>query len=248
MTLWVTRQNQDFITTDDYQLCDVTLLSARAQLAGEISPGNKHPSAPGFVWNNTVASSYDTNGIETTFSYNGKTIGSTRKFRTELNMTLINVNIKGMTYKHQFRQDVIHNDNQIVLPVPTNGGFGHGIYEDLGPVFPIIDLEAVKLEPRLTVQSEFFGNASSEEKQCIFVEDWADQTTGMRVNGKIPWWGSSTYKDDPLSVPNENEISNPNTNPNGPNGGVKPSWCCLIPARLVVGIKLVFKITPRNVY
>ena len=40
MTLRVTRQAQDFVTSGDQQLCDVTLLDASVELVGEPGIGN----------------------------------------------------------------------------------------------------------------------------------------------------------------------------------------------------------------
>ena len=230
MTLWVTRQNQEFVSTNDTSLCDVKLLSAVVHLTGEKQTGNSISNVPGYIWNNSL---YNYNG--STHTYKGGTYSSTRTLRSSVNMRDVNIDIRGMFDNHLFRQDAIHRDNQLSLVVPTDIGFiGYNLQWPSTP----IELNALRVEPKISVHSEFLGSAPSIDKQCIFLEDWADDEPYRRVNGKIVYYATPNYLNG--SQPTQNDVNTPDL-----TGGV---YNCIHPSNLVSSIKLVFEITPRNIY
>lgn len=230
MTLWVTRQNQEFVTTNDTSLCDVKLLSAIVNLTGERPSGNYISGIPGYLWNTSL---YNLNGA--THTYQGRTYSSMRTMRPSVNMKEVNIDIRGMFDNHLFRQDAIHKDNQLSLVVPTDIGF-IGYYQEWPP--SPIDFNAIRLEPKISVHSEFVGNAPSIDKQCIFLEDWADDEAYRRVNGKTVYFATSNYLNG--SQPTQNDVDTPAL-----TGG---TYDCIHPSNLVSSIKLIFEITPRNIY
>jgi hypothetical protein len=228
MTLYVTRQNQEFIPRGDMLLCDIELINATCDLVGEPPSAYKTTDHSIESFNNNTINSQGT--VSTVLSKNHST--TTTNYiseKTYLNHSNVNIRISGMTKGHQFKADNRYNDNSnLMFVVPTNlGKRSASTALQLWPSTPIC-VSAVKLEPKLHVDTFFMGTVPEAQRYGRFVEDWADSAPGRRhtVNEFDSRYGQVIYFND-ASV---------------------DSGACTIPANLIQHIKLVFKVTPREVY
>ena len=223
MTLWVTRQNQEFITSSDLQFADVELINATCELVGE--PGT------GFNGNTTSNHQVNTNSLVinnqgTTSTIYGLQIENRIQTKSRIHHGHVNVSIDGMTEGHQFRQDELLADNKLELPIPTDLGL-EATRSALAswPPTPIL-LERVKLATRLRVRAHFFGNASVANRASVFVEDWADVplagVTKRNIDGSVQYIVGDAETNGSAAV-------------------------CQVPASCIKAIKLVFKIMPRTI-
>jgi hypothetical protein len=225
MTLWVTRQGQEFITTNDLSLCDVELITATCELVGEPQTGNigTGTSSSNRIFTNKLL--HNLPG-EVSKVYD-QDIDNSIDTRTGINHGQVNVQILGMTEGHQFRQDAVHLDNKLEFVVPTDLGLeANRIGMQSWPPQPI-RIEAVKLQQRLRVYTNFLGNISRDKRVSRFVEDWADATGKRNANGQPTWFtGSDTEKN---------------------TGVIGSSEICQVPGNCITALKLVFNIKPRAV-
>ena len=219
MTLWVTRQNQEFITTGDLELADIELINATVELVGEPGVGNIGDTST--LHKSSINSSNVINEVGVTSSMYGLTLPNLISQKTHLNHGHVSVGIAGMTQGHQFRQDAVHLDNRIELSIPTDLGLIKS--RDALASWPPtpIKLEAVKLEQRIRVYTNFFGNGAAPDRIGRFVEDWADATGNRNSNGTVTWF------------PGDDE-------------GQASIQVCQVPSNLITGMKLVFNIKPRT--
>ena len=226
MTLWVTRQGQEFITSNDLQLSDVELISATCELVGE--PGLGYVGEIVDTFNATINSIHAVNNVGVTSTvYN--TVSENRiKMRSDINHGHVTVQIDGLTKSHQFRQDSQHLSNQLQLVVPTDLGLiSHKLTNQLYPSTPI-KIMSVILEQRNVVHTHFIGESSLNNRQARFVEDWADSpqvkaTIDTRHDdGSVRWYPGVAAE------------------------GQSKTTECQVPANCIVGMKLVFNITPRT--
>ena len=227
MTLWVTRQGQEFITTNDLSLCDVELINATCELVGEPNTGNKGNIGSYRVSTNLLThNSPDLLPKDYDLVY-GQKIMNAMDFRTGINHGHVNVQIDGMTEGHQFRQDALHLDNKLEFVIPTDVGLEQNrLRMESWPPQPI-RVEAVKLQQRLRVFTNFLGNSSKDKRVSRFVEDWADATGKRNVNGQPTWFtGTDAEKD---------------------TGLIGPTEICQVPGNCITALKLVFNIKPRAV-
>ena len=101
MTLWVTKQNQEFITSGDMQLADVDLINATVELVGDPGVGNvgdtatKHKSSMNKL--NAV------NEVSTNSQCYGLLLPNHISQKTHINHGHVSVGVQGMTQAHQFR-------------------------------------------------------------------------------------------------------------------------------------------------
>jgi hypothetical protein len=227
MTLWVTKQNQEFITTSDLELADIELVNATVELVGEPGNGNYGDTSGNgsYATTSTHKTTINTKGVNdvgqtsTVFGLEAPNLISQK---THLNHGHLNVGIVGMTEGHQFRQDATHQDNRIYLSIPTDLGL-MSARDKLASWPPTpISIEAVKLEQRLRVESAFFGNGAAPTKVARFVEDWADATSNRNDDGTVKWF---TNNDE----------------------GTSSIQQCIVPSNCIVGMKLVFNIRPRAI-
>jgi hypothetical protein len=219
MTLWVTRQNQEFITSGDLQLSDVELINATVELVGEPGVGNVGNTST--LHKSTINSLNAINDVGQTSSVYGVDLPNLISQKTHINHGHVSVGLQGMTQGHQFRQDAIHLDNRIELAIPTDLGLIKS-RDTLAswPPTPIM-LEAVKLEQRIRVSTVFFGNGAEARRIARFVEDWADATSSRNTDGTVQWFA-------------------------GDDEGQSSAVNCQVPANCIVGMKLVFNIKPRT--
>ena len=222
MTLFVTRQGQDFVTSGDLQLCDVELLSATVELVGEPGIGNVGiVTGATTPHNGTVNLLHAINDAGTESTVYGHSLENRVISKTHLTHKELNISIQGMTQGHQFRQDQSHSGNNLQFLVPTDYGLVH--YRDTTwPPHPIM-LENVHLQQNLRVDSIFAGNWPASKRIARFAEDWADTAGGTKRNAD----GTIRY------FVNDDE-------------GQASAQECQVPANCINHIKLVFKVTPRT--
>lgn len=242
MTLWVTRQDQEFVTTNDLQLCDVELVNASVELVGE----------PGYGDVGLINTGYDPAGTTDALKYKGykssmnllhgvNNSGAVSNvygydqpnkiyLRSELNHGHCNVSIQGMTESHQFRQDSQQKGNMIDLMIPTDMGLIESrIVNNTWPSTPIV-LEAVHMEQRLRVHTSFAGIAPAVNRVARFTQDWADS---LAVQQSDP---PTITRNDDGSV--RYFINN--------DEGQSSTTECQVPANCIDAMKLVFRIRPRT--
>ena len=232
MTLWVTRQNQQFLTGNDLQLCDVRLLNATAELVGE--RGNWNQGDTTIDYKATV-NTLQVNRADVTSTVYGEPLGNSIHTRSELNHGHINISIEGMMETHQFKQDPSQVGNQLHLVVPTDLGLINNRIINWPPT-PLL-LERVKLEQRLTVHSEFLGLGPPNKRIGRFVQDWADSFEAGVIkrneDGSVRYFlGDNELIPDP--VPAEDDP-------------VQLLHQCQVPSNCIEAIKLVFEIQPRTI-
>lgn len=240
MTLYVTRQEERFITSRYMQLCDIELINAEVQLVGE--PGLSGSGFPvGAAYTSTATPTTLTKGefmfhnstINVVEAINGQGIESTVMGqmlpnriveRPHLNHRNVNVRIEGMRANHQFRQDELNASNQLDLCIPTDLGLAeHRALLASWPPTPIV-MEAVRLEQQMVVSTDFSGNGPVVQRRARFVQDWADSDASRRnADGTVKYFTNNNEKIDE---------QDPNI--------------CLVPSNMIVAMKLIFQITPRT--
>jgi hypothetical protein len=242
MTLWVTHQGQEFITTNDLSLCDIELVGATCELVGEPEDGN--------ITGRTTHNEHAPNLAGTTSTVFGTTVSNTLDFRTGINHGHLNVQIEGMTEGHQFRQDARHLDNQLEFVIPTDAGLeANRLLLQSWPPQPI-RVEAIKLKQRLRVFSTFLGNQPENTRAARFVEDWAVQnevpyditsvagtlnSTYLNNDGRVNWFSLPDR-----AVPHTTEGEKL-------TGIVSSDETCHVPSNCITALKLVFDIKPRAI-
>ena len=223
MTLWVTRQGQQFVTSGDLQLCDVELINATVELVGEPGLGNAGVIASETTpFNSTVNLLHAVNDAGAVSLVYG-ILGENRVLsKTHLNHQHLNVSITGMTQGHQFRQDQLHTDNSLQVLVPTDFGLVHQRNQNW-PSTPIM-LENVHLQQNLRVECTFAGNWPAPKRVARFTEDWADTAGGTKRNtdGTVRYFIGDVEGQSAATVE------------------------CQVPANCINAVKLVFKVCPRT--
>ena len=223
MTLWVTRQSQDFVNSGDLQLADLELINASVELVGE--PGLSNNGNISVQHQATFNSLHAVNEQGVTSIV--RNIQSQNRIETKahLNHAHVDVEILGMTQGHHFRQDEAHLDNRLHLTIPTDLGLMEGRFKSWPPT--PIPLEAVKLEQQIRVNTLFLGNGGIQNRVARFVEDWADSptvqaaVTSRNNDGTVRYFAS----DDETQA-----------------GAVQ----CQVPANCITAMKLVFLVKPRT--
>lgn len=219
MTLWVTKQNQEFITSGDLQLADIDLINATVQLVGDPGVGNVGNTAT--THKSQMNELNAINEVGTTSSVYGLESPNLISQKTHINHGHVSVGIQGMTQAHQFRQDAVHLDNRIELAIPTDLGLLSAQHALANWPNTPLTMEAVKLEQRIRVNTLFFGNGAAPTRVARFVEDWADATSNRNTDGTVTWF---TNNDEGQASAQE----------------------CIVPANCIVGMKLVFNVRPRT--
>ena len=222
MTLWVTRQDQSFVTSGDLQLCDVELINASVELVGEPGIGNVG-IATGLAdpHKNTMNVLHAVNDAGTTSTVYGISSENRIIHKSHLNHGHLNVSIVGMTQGHQFRKDSQVGGNNLELTIPTDNGLL--LHRNVSwPPNPIL-LENVHLQQNLRVQCAFTGTWPNTKKVARFTEDWADTSGGTKRNAD----GTVRY------FVNDDE-------------GQSSAQECQVPANCIDFVKLVFKVLPRT--
>lgn len=233
LTLYVTRQNQQFDIGSDLQLCDVHLVRSSVELVGE--PG----WAPGRqIGAGHVVGAYDTLGADkslqaptyggtvnelyainkTTSVFEGQTFQNGIEHKSSLNHGWVDVHIEGLTDSVHFMRDDSKSDNQLEFCLPTDSGLlSARTAQQNGPPQDVM-LERVKLQQRIRVRTSYVGTAPLQKRVARFVEDFADSNP-------------STYRDAEGFVKYFDE------------SGLGP---CQLPANLISCMILQFKVKPRT--
>lgn len=238
MTLFITRQDQEFVVSNDLELVDIELIRSSVELVGE--PGWDANSGTG---QGHVQGAYDVSGTDasevsptymTTINelYALNKTGTSTVYNitsnngvihtTHLNHGWANIEIQGMTQGRQFMQDERYQENQLSFVVPTD----HGLLsvrtaQQNGPPQPL-KLENVKLQQRIKVHIDFAGTWPREKRIARFVEDFADTNTSTYRNAD----GTVQYYED--------------------DSGGDAIGPCQIPANMINCVLLQFKVKPRT--
>lgn len=239
MTLFVTRNDQDFVVSNDLELVDIELVRSSVELVGE----------PGFDFNTgigrgvPVGGVYDLSGstvpevnpsymatVNQLYALNqtgtsrlyGSVLSNGLEHKTHINHGWVNVEIRGMTQNRQFMQDDRYQENQLSFVLPTdNGLLSTRSAQQNGPPQEL-KLENVKLEQRINVRVDFAGTWPRERRKARFVEDFADTDTAVYryADGTVRYYADDSGSDQL-----------------GP---------CQIPANMVNCVILQFKVKPRS--
>lgn len=225
MTLYVTRQEQQFVVSSDITLCDLELIRSSVELVGE--PGVSGGFADIGTDGNQVGRTIPASNIYYGETYNAQTLNQNQanaiQNKTTLNHSWVNVEIKGMSEARNFMRDDRQEDNELSIVIPTDNGWGgaaRGVNAN-GPINPI-KLENIKLNQNITIACQFAGSASKSVRTARFAEDFADTdvATYRSADGTVKYYNdTSGHADDTL---------------------------CQIPANVVNSMILQFQMTPRS--
>ena len=222
MTLWITRQGQQFVTSGGQQLCDVELVNATVQMVGEPGIGNfGNVSGPTTPHNTTMNKLHAVNEAGVTSTVYGITGENRILSKTHIDHGHVGINVEGMMQGHQFRTDVSQGGNGFRMLVPTDNGLM--MHRDKNwPQQPLM-LENVHLQQNLRVETIFAGLWPETKRIARFTEDWADTPGGTKRNADktVRYFTSD-------------------------DEGQSSSEECQVPSNCIDSIKLVFKITPRT--
>ena len=225
MTLWVTHQGQTFVTSGDLQLSDIELLSASVELVGEPGIGNVgNVSSATKPHRTTMNQIHSVNNAGVTSTVFGLELENRIEQKGVMNHGFINLEIEGMTQRHQFRTDNSQPGNDLQLLIPTDLGLSQNRIVEWPPT-PIL-LENIELQQQIRVNCFFAGTYPANKRIARFVKDWADspQVTTITRNSS----GNVRYF-----------INN--------DEGQGSSQQCQVPANCIECIKLVFRVIPRTV-
>lgn len=226
MTLYVTRQNQQFVVANDITLCDLQLIRSSVELVGEpgVSIGNAGlatgASQIGFGYTHGLAASYGST-INTLYAVNKGVVANAVQHKTSINHGWMNIEIEGMSQARNFMRDDRQMDNELSIVVPTDSGLmAVRAAQQGGPPHPIM-LENVKLNQNINIACQFAGSGSKQSRTARFVEDFADAdpATYRSADGTVKYYDDS---------------------------GVGADTACQIPSNLVNCMILQFQMTPRS--
>lgn len=237
LTLYVTRQNQEFVISHDITLADIKLIRSSVELVGEPGYAVNSQVGKGFspaAGYDSAGAAKDTRSPSYLSSVNQLWDPSVRTSPTvvygiagtnhvqhdvDINHGWASVHIEGMTQPRSFMTDDRQSNNNLDLVVPTDSGLmAARIASHAGMANPIV-LENIQLQPRLRVRMSFLGSGSQASRTARFVEDYADTNSSLRssVTGKVLYYDGA-----------------------GPNPG------CQIPPNMVNCVLLQFEVTPRS--
>jgi len=227
LTLYVTRQSQQFVVSNDITLCNLELIRSSVELVGE--PGVSGGFAAIGTFGNQIGQGHVHGGAVTSY---GETVNALYalnqnptngiQHKTSINHGWMNIEIEGMSQGRNFMRDTRQDDNELSIVVPTdNGLLTLRAAQQLGPPTPIM-LENIKLEQTITIRSQFAGNSSKQTRTARFAEDFADTdaATFRSTDGTVKYYDDS----------------------NGANDAE-----CQIPANIVNSMILQFQMTPRSI-
>ena len=240
LTLYVTRQDQEFVISSDLQLADVHLVRSSVELVGEpgwapsgSQTGSGHTMGAydstgltavevGPVYGSTVNELYALNKTQKS-TFQGRTFKCAVEHKTAINHGWMDISIDGMTRDHQFMQDDRSPENRLNIVVPTDSGLiSNRAIHQLGPTNELV-MENVKLQQKIRIRSTFLGNSSEQNRTARFVEDFADEPPTDPAHPRRAADGSVNYYQSGLTLGE-----------------------CIMPANLVNCMVLQFKIMPRT--
>jgi hypothetical protein len=226
MTLYVTRQNQQFVVANDITLCDLELIRSSVELVGEpgVSAGNAGvatgTSQIGFGYTQGSSGPYGST-VNALYDVNKTVVVNAVQHKTHINHGWMNIEIEGMSQARNFMRDDRQLDNELSLVVPTDSGIiSIRAAQQNGPPHSLV-LENIKLEQNIRIACQFAGSGSKQSRTARFVEDFADAdpTTYRSSNGSVKYYDDS--------------------------GGAADTKC-QIPSNLVNCMILQFQMTPRS--
>lgn len=219
MTLYITRQNQEFVTQGDDRFCDMELIYANVNLVGEPGLGNVGSiTADGEGgWRNTI------NSLHAVNDFNAGQIDNRIISKSFLDHQFVNTRILGMHEGVQFQQDYQAPGNAIQLLIPTDFGLS-ALQTHPWPPTPFL-MERVRLKERMRIETEYAGTLPIANRVARFVEDWAD----------IPETGITKRNTDGTVRYFIGDIEGQGT-----------ATECQVPANCISSMKLIFKISPRK--
>lgn len=237
MTLYVTRQNQEFIVSGDQELVDIEIIRSSIELVGEPGYASASGSNAGTghthgAYDSAAATSKSQNPnymstMNTLYAMNttnsskvyGSTLPNAVVHQTHLNHGWVNVDIQGMMENRQFMQDETYQGNQLSVVLPTDSGLlPVRTAQQNGPPHSML-LENVKMQQRIRVSLDFAGTWPKEKRRARFVEDFADTdpATYRNADGTVKYYVAGALGD------------------------------CQIPANMINCAIIQFKIKPRSV-
>ena len=226
MTLYVTRQHQQFVIANDITLCDLELIRSSIELVGE--PGLSGGFAAIGALGNQIGRGHVHGGAATSY---GETINALYglnhtptnaiQHKTSVNHGWMNVEIGGMSQARNFMRDDRKDDNELSLVLPTDSGLlSNRMAQQNGPPKSLV-LENIKLEQNITISSQFAGNASKQDRTARFAEDFADTAAIYRsTDGTVKYFNDTS--------------------------GAGADTQCQIPSNIVNCMILQFQMTPRS--
>lgn len=233
LTLWVTRQGEEFVLGNDLQLCDIELISSSVELMGEPGTGNTGYVNDGYAlvpstdaeslngYMNSINTLAVNNAGVTSTVYN-RALENRILMKPHLHHGHVDIRIEGLHQPHQFRRDTGSSLVPMSMVVPTDLGMIQArLNQQAYPPQPIM-FENVKLAQRIKVNSFFAGTSSEFNRVARFVEDWADATGNRNADGTVRIY---TNNDE----------------------GTASTEACIAPANLINVMKLVFKVMPRTI-
>jgi len=224
MTLWVTRQGQEFVTSGDLQFSDVELVNASVELVGEPGIGNVgHVASATTPHRATMNLLHAVNEVGVTSKVNGIEGGNRVLQKVNINHGHLNITIEGMMQGDQFRSDAQQEGNNLQIVVPTDLGLSRNRITTW-PVTPLL-MEKVELQQQIKVHCHFAGTSPANNRVGRFVEDWADSPQASTVKRNTS--GLVRY------FVNNDE-------------GQSSSQECQVPSNCIEHVKLVFKVIPRT--
>lgn len=199
MEFVVTRQNQEFVVSNDMLYCDIDLVHGHIELVGDVPPLDMPSTAQIAAYNNGLRTgaqsdinTYNTHALnfggETSILYGGKVVNGLYTHNTAINHGWANVDIDGLTRGGHFLKDMVsteHNDSGFWIP--SDFGFVDNRMKLLNYPTEPRKLEAVRLEQRLRVKTTWMGSAPHPSRVAMFAEDFADKdpSTYRNADGTI---------------------------------------------------------------
>ena len=226
MTLYVTRQNQQFVVANDITLCDLELIRSSIELVGEPGVSTGFGGIGAGTNQIGVGHTQGVTGLGFLETVNVAALNKTPEnavvHKTALNHGWMNIEIDGMSQARNFMRDDRQMDNELSIVVPTdNGLIATRSAQQNGPTHSI-KLENIKLEQNIRIACQFAGSAGKQNRTARFVEDWADldKNTYRSADGTVKYYNDTD--------------------------GHPSNMLCQIPANLVNCMILQFQMTPRS--
>lgn len=218
LSLWVTRQEEEFVIDNDERLCDIELVNAVALLVGNydqtelLTYQNLRDAPVKFpLWDTSMP------------------FGCEDPLSLDMFTTHVNVDVEGVTHAGHFMLDSGSPLNYNRFLVPTAAGLNYDISASQLPSKSV--LEACRMQPRIKIHTYFPGTLGKESRKVRFLQDIVDHYGVF----------------DPLSNP-EGVIHGPNNNPmfavSDGGGGTLPQFDGNVCTKML----LQFRVTPRVTY
>ena len=234
LSLYVTRQDQEFLISHDTTVADLELIRSTVELVGE--PGFSRQSKFGggvvggtsFPTGSGVDEVYPIYGSTLNYLYpalntgnstvNGSEQPNAVVHKAAINHGWANVQIDGLTQARAFMRDDRLSDNNIDILVPTDYGLITNRATNAAGPSHTLKLEKIQVEPKIKVRTSFVGSGTPISRLARFVEDFADTdpATYRETDGSVKY-----FEDDAIGA-------------------------CQIPSNMITCLILQFQLTPKS--